>query len=355
VNAPELKPTTGYLADPVRLALIFGAFPVLTLPLAYIAFHPSPLGTWVTNAYMGLLGFSHFVITFTVYFNSKNLSFFGQSPINRLAYFAAPALIFGYFAVLSSYDLRDSPTAKNLTDATVAFVAAVTYVHRGRQGYGVLQLFKGQSGLKFPVEQRKLELAFFWSLPLLQAETKFLGHGHFFTQPLGWVTLALVVLLFAMVLRSMISSRQPGNLTGLLVPIGYFLVQTGTQCLSSIDLILYLACDATHYVEYHVLMYPRVKREALGERRIDRLWSVMRSVPGVFYLLLAVVSVMVMAFQSNVLGFADYVSASAGPARWIFFALNGLGLFHFYVDAFIWRFSNSYYRGALSPLYFRRT
>jgi hypothetical protein len=45
---------------------------------------------------------------------------------------------------------------------------------------------------------------------------------------------------------------------------------------------------------------------------------------------------------------------SEPPAYVVVIALfDGLFVFHYLVEAYIWRFSEPYYRNSLSPLYFR--
>ena len=41
-------------------------------------------------------------------------------------------------------------------------------------------------------------------------------------------------------------------------------------------------------------------------------------------------------------------------AKYTMHMLAGIYLFHFYVDAFLWRFSNPHWKGMLGPLYFKK-
>jgi len=72
----------------------------------------------------------------------------------------------------------------------------------------------------------------------------------------------------------------------------------------------------------------------------------------VFYLLLVVLAC--LAARDLVW---PSVSGAVGPTRalWLMFNLfNGVFVTHYFIEAFIWKFSNPYYRGSLGPLYFPR-
>jgi hypothetical protein len=333
-----------YLSHPGRLVALFAAFPLVTLPLAWLTLHPSPGAAWVLDAYVWTLGLTHFFVTLVVYASAKNLSHFAATPLNRLIYFGVPALIFLYFGAASFIDATAHPSSAAATRAVTVLVTLAAYAHRGRQAYGVLQLLKGQSGLPFTRGMRRLELAFFLVLPVLQAEATFLGDGRLYLgHPLGWATLALTVLLFATVVASGLQARRAGSGAGLAVALGYFALQTVIQCLSSLDVRLYLACDAVHYVEYHLLMYPRVTRAEPDAKPRPALL--------VYALVLAVAGV-ALAFSNDLLGFGALIRGAPAPFGFAFNMLSGIFLFHFYVDAFIWRFSQPHYAQTLKPLYF---
>jgi hypothetical protein len=347
--------STAYLAHRGRLAVIFLTFPLITLPLVALTLWPSDPGNFVLDLYSGIFGLTHFFITLAVYMSSRNLEYFRSTPLNQLVYFGVPALIFLYFGVAPLLDHQRFPAAGTVQATVVALVSAAAYVHRGRQAYGILQLLKGQSGLAFSPHTRKLELAFFLALPVLQGEAMFMGGGFFpRSSPVAWVTLAVVATLFASVIVSALAARRAGAGRALAIPVGYFVVQTMIQCISSIDVRLYLACDATHFVEYHLLMYPRVKGEALGQSVIDRVTAWFRAHVWVFYALLLGCSLFTMAMLKNRFGVGDLVDASPRPVNLALHMLAGIYLFHFYVDAFLWRFSNPHWKGMLGPLYFKK-
>jgi hypothetical protein len=139
-----------------------------------------------------------------------------------------------------------------------------------------------------------------------------------------------------------------------LVPLAYFFMQTGAASLSTADMRLYLASDATHYTEYHALMYPRVAHSKLGDSWIDRFMGWLRKPPFLFYGVLLTGSAIAVAFFGDHFGFRKLVEDGPRPFGFFFNMLNGIFIFHFFVEAFIWKFSNPYYRSALSPLYFKR-
>lgn len=344
-------PGVAYLSSPTRLAAIFLTFPLITLPLVYLAVHPIESLSWVFDVYLWAFGITHFFVTLGLYLNSKTLDYFTSSTLNRAIYLAVPAVIFLYFGAASLIDPITQPGAAAVNQGVVSVVTAIAYFHRGRQAFGVLQMLKGQSRLPFSPIQRRLELTFFLVLPVLQVETSFLGGGHFWvSHPLGVASLVVVALLFAVVIAL---SVRAGRTAALGVPLGYFVLQTVIHVISSFDVRLYLACDATHYSEYHVLMYPRVVDAQLGARPVDRLMAWLRRPPLRFYLVVFVLAAMHTGLSGDQFGFGDFVNHGPRPITFAFNMMNGISLFHFFVDSFAWRFSNPFYRASLGPLYLK--
>jgi uncharacterized MAPEG superfamily protein len=109
---------------------------------------------------------------------------------------------------------------------------------------------------------------------------------------------------------------------------------------------LYVATLAMHYVEYHVLMVPRCFETKLNlERMPDRVFAALRSNRMVFYGGLVALAVIFMAMRS--------ATQSAGGAM-TFYMFDALFVFHYFIESYIWRFSEPHYRQTLGPLYFAR-
>ncbi len=363
-GAPPAAPARPYLAERRVIVPILAAFPLIALPLAYVTlFPPSPGFKWFATAYLWGLGISHFLITFSIYLNSKNLRYFASTATNKLVYFGVPALIFLYFGSVSLVDPKLHPGVTTVIRAVSVVVTLSTYVHLGRQSFGVLQMLKGQSGLVFDKAMRRFEMTFFFVTPILQAETTFLGGGRFLRgSPIVWATVLLALTLLATIVSFAVRATPSPQLAAsggsrvrkLLVPLVYFFMQTGSACLSTMDMRLYLAGDAVHYTEYHALMYPRVARAELGDTWIDRVMARLRRPPFLFYGLLLTGSAIAVAFFGDHFGFRTLVDEGPKPFGFFFHMLNGIFIFHFFVEAFIWKFSNPFYRGALAGLYFKR-
>jgi hypothetical protein len=110
-----------------------------------------------------------------------------------------------------------------------------------------------------------------------------------------------------------------------------------------------------HYVEYHVLMYPRCFHTPLDPgRRADRLFARLRRSPVVFYGVLLGVAALVTA--CTWLGMGALIERDGGSPRTSYLALislfDGLFVFHYFVESLIWKFSDPHYRQTLGPLYF---
>jgi hypothetical protein len=358
------SPPRAYLSQPNVLWPILGAFPLIALPLAYITLFPPTVGLkWFAAAYLWSLGISHFLITFTLYLNSKNLQYFASTAMNKLVYFGVPATIFLYFGGVSLIDEQAHPGITPVIHTVSAIVMIANFLHLGRQSFGVLQMLKGQSGLVFDAEMRKLELSFFFVMPMLQAETAFLGDGRFLRGSwLVWATVAFAAVIFLAIVRYALRAQPSPALEAAnvsltkkkLVPLSYFFMQTGSAWLAILDVRLYLAANAIHYTEYHALMYPRVVHSELGDTWVDRFMARIRRPPFLFYGLLLTGSAITVAFLGDHFGFRKLVDDGPRPFGFFFNMLNGIFLFHYFVEAFIWKFSNPYYRGALSKLYFKR-
>ena len=79
----------------------------------------------------------------------------------------------------------------------------------------------------------------------------------------------------------------------------------------------------------------------------------------VFYSLLFLLALIGTVFTADFTAMLAMLQGLAGPGRQmpssslVLFALfDGLFVFHYFVESFIWRFSEPYYRQTLGPLYF---
>jgi hypothetical protein len=366
-------PSIGYFQRTLPVALILGAFVVFTLPLTYLALTDpdSPSLLRLELMYMLGLGLTHFVITPTIYLQSSNLRHFNSSWRNRLIYFAIPI---GIFVVFDLYRALELALLLPLID--VAFrltIRAVDFQHFSRQSFGVMQLFKARAGVKFPAWQRRAEYWFAWTVVAVLLTT-FLRGGRLDTEAhpslvaahrvFATVLAGLGITILAGIAVTARTAERPGKL---IAPASYFVLQTISALLAAYSTALYGIALAMHYVEYHVLMLPRCFNTPLDPRTwTDRVFARLRSSRIIFYVLLIVVAVGVAMFTGVATSMANAMTAmlagmwkgyggGTGP-RSSYTALlaifDGLFVFHYFVEMFIWRFSEPYYRKTLSPLYF---
>ena len=167
-----LAPPVGYFQRALPVNVILAAFFALTLPLAVFTLtSPNTLLLWV---YVWLFGMTHFVVTLTVYLQSANLRHFAGTWRNRLLFFAIPAVIFVGFDLLHAFRVG----AKFPLFALYFWgaVRLLDFNHFNRQSFGVYQMFKGRTGVRYPAWLKRAENAFFAGLTGLLFAT-FLAGG----------------------------------------------------------------------------------------------------------------------------------------------------------------------------------
>jgi len=351
------------------MAVIFGSFFVLCVPLATLYLgttsNASP-ASWLllSQIYAIGLGYTHFAITFSIYLNSQNLDFFRSSPRNVAVYFVAPILILSTWFLIGFFGINERTAGSSTAFLSYLFYFALLtkladYLHVVRQSFGVLQLFKRHVPAPFPYWMRRTENSFFIVLLILQLLTYTEGlkadsmnAARFnIDSPYTQIALGLAVVLFLVVLLGYVS-MAPKLATGqrrLLVPLHYFLLQTASACLPIYWSTLYLASLAMHYVEYHVIMYPRVFQAPVESgSAVDRLSLWLRSHKIVFYVTLGTVAYL---FMGN--GVERLSAVLPLTVTWLLLNLfNGVTIAHYFIEAFVWKFGEPFYRQTLTPLYF---
>jgi len=350
---------TGYFQSSWPVILILGSFFVLTVPLCFLAAgDKNYLFHWSFGLiYLCALGMTHFVIALALYLQEANLRHFWSSRANRITYFGLPVAIFLFFDL---YHALGVALALPLIDLVLRYaVRVLDFQHFGRQSYGVLQLFRMRSGCPFPYWMRRAENHHFTALSLLMFSTYLSGGTFRPDRPALVVVLAIVVGLFLWNLAGFaIAWRQGGRAASLLAPLAYFLLQTASAGLAAYSTTLYGFALAMHYVEYHVLMVPRCFHTRLnGASRTDRMFGCLRRHRVLFYGLLLALAVPITHFAWLGMGAlmrADEGSRTVGY-RMLISVFDGLFVFHYFIEALIWKFGNPFYRATLGPLYFGPT
>jgi hypothetical protein len=343
-------PATGFFQRALPVQLILASFFLLTLPMAAIL-SQSNTGLFQA-AYICLFGTTHFVVTFVIYLRSENLKYFTSDARNKIRFFGIPILLFAL--------------------VFHALIRAADFNHLNRQSFGVHQLFKARAGLRAPQKLKSVEMWYFNTLSGL-LYCSFLAGGRTpllpaldgitpFTPlvPVAWITaasyalLALAVVMMAYIVSSLIAAwHGAGRPAGLGDTLAYFAFQTISAGLAMISLPLYAATLAMHYVEYHVLMFPRCFHSKLDQSSaLDRWFGRLRSSHVKFYATLIGASMFVytvMAVSFDLMG----VSASPDAGRYLVLAavFDGLFVFHYFVETLIWRFGDPFFRKDLK-LYF---
>jgi len=358
---PQTIAHSAYLQSPPRIATILGSFLVLALPLVVLQLVQPPGWFALAAAYVTFLGGTHFLITLGVYLHGENLRYFASSASRTVVYFVTPAAILlgffllGYFGLDVNHEGASAAFLLWLLPFTLV-VKGLDYLHVVRQSFGMLQLFKGQTGVAFPPWMRRSDNGFFLTMAGLQLWT-FIGGMRtdrfvFVLDPVSAVLLAVAVLCVSGVMAGFAAAfRRARKGAVVWVPLTYFLFQAASASLAAWRTELYAASLAMHYVEYHVIIFPRLFTFELNPAsRADRAAAWIRRHKLAFYLALGVLAIFVA--RNNLW---PTVSARLGPRRelWLLFNLfNGIFVTHYFVEAFIWKFRDPYYRKSLAPLYF---
>lgn len=361
-----------YLDNPLRIGAILGAFFLLTVPLCVLRCrNPGRRTDALSATYVVALGFTHFALTWTLYLRSANREYFCSSRRNAALYVALPPAFIVLFAALGYLDIHalpsETPTMRKQSAPYVLpysiVLKAADYYHVVRQSFGVLQLLKAKTPL--PAWQRRLENYFFLGMALLQI------HAFVRDLPAGSVPerqreqfdriaallFAVPALLFLIVSANFIitAALNRRNRANTLISFLYFVLQSISSAIVVYRPSLYRYALAMHYVEYHILMVPRCFDADLDlERRSDRLVAWLRQHKAAFYLgLLGVAAWIGSDLLLELFGIRLTKSQKLG--RFMVNATNGIFVSHYFVEAFVWKFGNPFYRGQLRPLYFGRT
>lgn len=377
VASGEPRPQ-GYFEGSLPPALILATFFVITLPMAALTlWTASGMMLWV---YLWLFGMTHFVLTLTVYMQSRNLRHFASTWRNRLLFFAIPVAIFVAFDLLHAF--RVGATFPVFALWFWGAVRLLDFNHFNRQSFGVYQLFKTRTGVRFPRVLKRAEDGFFATLTGLLFITFLSGGLCPLLQPGGWLTVAelgrgltdpvlplnllqaaaavgltaALVLLTVSVTGAVRVWRAAGQPGGLRMALAYLGLQAASAAMAVISFPLYLAALAIHYVEYHVLMAPRCFRSKLDETsRLDRLYGRLRANRILFYAGVIGAAGLVTAFAAAGMGvMGRHPGVFSEPAGYLVLiaVFDGLFVFHYFVEMLIWRFSDPYFRQSMTGLYF---
>lgn len=358
----EIRDLRPFLQRPLPVGIILASFIVITVPLTLMtALGANRTATAVFfTAYHITFSITHFFLTAWLYFDPRNRQYFGSSWRTRLVYIAAPIALLigvwaiGFFRVDPAYG-DYAPTSGSAAMAyafLLAFVVrALDYRHSTRQSFGVLQMIKVQPGARFPEWSKVVDRTFFTALFLLELQTYAAG-GRFTPTPLMLASIAVTSGLFAAVLLGFYRAwRVAPDRRVLRAPLAYLVFQTAAACCVVWRFELYAISLAMHFTEYHVLMAPRCFERAPRAPGAPRRIFLLRRSWLVGYTVLILLAL--GYYLSEILDFAGIQTDS--QLVWALSNMfNGIFLAHFFIESFVWRFSNPFYRAALGPVYFPR-
>jgi hypothetical protein len=349
--------------------IILASFPLVTVPLA--AALALTTGRRFLLIYIWLFGLTHFVLTLSVYLQSENLRHFKATGKNIFLFFVVPLVILMGFYVIGVFQVNARFPVFAVTFGAV--IRLLDFNHLNRQTFGVYQLFKARTGLRLGPAIKHAEQGFLACLTALLFTTFLAGGACPFLQNRGWpgmsavgkpgpallplgvlqaifgVAASLAVVFAAisvtLLIRAWSAGGRPGGFSAALTYIGF---QTAAALLAIVSFPLYIATLATHYVEYHVLMFPRCFHSRLNDKSsLDRWFGGLRSHPAAFY-----------GFTAAAAGIVLLCTAvERSPSQPIHYLavvsiFDGLFVFHYFVEMLIWRFSDPFFRQTLTPLYF---
>ncbi len=218
-------------------------------------------------------------------------------------------------------------------------------------------MFKGRTKAQFPTWAKRTEngtgLALVATLmvthaaggvcPLLTDSTPELR--------IAWIGCAsLVLALYVTSMAALFVSRPSPDTPGFRAAMLYFTLQTFGTAAATMYLPLYLAALAMHYVEYHVLMIPRIAKQELDSTsRIDRGYGWLRARPVCFLLVVLGLSAVVTAGMGSM----DF-EPSGAPWAVLLTAFDALVAIHYFLEMQIWKFSDPHFRKSLAGVYFAK-
>ncbi len=344
-----------YLERSGPLRIILGSFFFITIPLTVMVLAPvsadvKQLFFYVFAIHAAGLGTTHFVITGAIYLQRDNLEYFRSSAKHRLIYFGVPIAIFALFGLMgaTSFELAYPLVAAGF----FATIRIFDFTHVTRQSFGMVQLLKAPARGLLPAWTRDAENYLFLGLAVLQMATFLYGGDFDWSKPAlrGGVLVVgtLFVVVFGTYLRAIVASEHR---KGLSIALAYLTLQVISASLAVYMTVLYVISLTMHYAEYHVMMRQRC---FAGERdqasRVDTLMSWFGTHQWVFYggiLALA----FFFKFGSPALLSQTPDAPETFPLRFFLHFFGGLSLAHFFVEAFLWKFSQPFYRKTLAPLY----
>lgn len=339
--APSVpRPFRGWIQSPAYDVSLLLLAPIVGLPFLLA---PAESGSRLALVLCGLLGFPHYLSTFTFYFWDESRAYHRE---RWGAYFVGPTLIFVAFVILL---LADQPP---LLLPTILLLWNA--VHVARQSCGVLSIYRHRAGIADPeakaAANAAIVLASLWmcfanieshaqAFPLLAAV-----HPRF----LAWVRLALGGAALAALLRlgadswrrtaegrSMAAPEALALVSGLALFHPYLWIEDSAR--ATLGMLL------GHFLQYLGLVWLLHRRRfredtgSIGQRVLFRLSSDLRML----------VAAGLCAAGAVIGGYLLCLRLGFGNLFQVAFQV--LVFNHFYLDALFWAFREPPVRARLAP------
>ncbi len=358
-----------YFDNPLRVLMVLGAFVLLTIPVCLL---PAmvPFGEYFATGVWLLIGMTHIWMPLSIYLRQDNLDYFRSSPGKKWIFFVIPPILLMAPTLMEAlipmegghvYDQPRFINPEALTPGAYPAVALLIYIvalrgfefyHVNMQTFGILEMFKKRSRQNL-AWMRPGNRATFLLLGLTLLVSFIQGGRIQLGSPLMLAMLGLCAALVLPMLVGfvMVWSRDGRTLRGA-VPLMYYVLQVAAMGLAIWRFEFYGAALSVHYVEYHLMMRARCFNAPLRKGPLpDRIMGWFGRHRIAFYGVLVLLASYVVFLP----GLMDaYQVEPTFSMKVMASLLNGIFLVHYFVEAFIWRFSNPYFRKALAPLYFHR-
>lgn len=290
---------------------LLGTFVFLTIPLILLPvfdFSYYLLATFYTT----VIVFPHFSSTFYVYFRKDYISYFLSSPKNILIYFIIPLIVLFTFISINKVEKYNY-----LSFWIVVIIRLTDYFHTNKQTFGVQRLIAGRSF--------KYDRLLYYGVILFLILNYLVKRDFIYLYNFEWALFLFVIISLILFIREILSSSISTKKKSL----SYIILQLLALAPGVINPSYYFLGLAVHSVEYHLLNYKRFFYKDILRFTL-------------FGVTLFILSIAV----NRVKNFNEWKDT--------FFDLNflysSIVFLHYYLDTFIWRFSNPFFVKDLKKL-----
>ncbi len=290
---------------------------------------------------------THFGSTWFIYFDKKNRDYFRQ---HALTYYGLPVLIFVVVMVLGYYN-----------EVLLAIlISTVSLYHVTKQSLGILQLYRVRNK-EFAPAVRKTENAtiFAWTLFFAGAGALRLPNFiHMFVPIFPLVKLSVWTMLALAILGTVIVVWQYLKRERNSVPKTLFLLNAAIMyapylyaAVILVDIyqmeIATLTSLITHYMQYMGLVWLINRNKYGAETEYAKQNKFLHALSSNYgYIIAAILGyALLMAYFR----WGASTSSSALVSKTIPNIVLALTAIHFYIDAFIWKFRNPFYKETVTP------